>query len=69
MVQKMNLSWEETGNSTKSSEIWPTFIAKDLKSDKMVKYRIEDLPESKFDGKIFTNFFKKFHQIKTLHLF
>lgn len=33
-------------------KIWHTFKAKDIDSDNLVKYRIQDLPESIFDEAI-----------------
>lgn len=48
MVELPDLKWKRP-ESAEFPRIWTTFKAKDKDSDELVEYRIQDLPESKFD--------------------
>lgn len=37
---------------TEFPKVWTKFMAPDIDSDKLVEYRIQDLPESRFDDGI-----------------
>lgn len=43
--------WKRS-ESLEFPKIWHTFKAKDIDSDNLVEYRIQDLPESRFDEAI-----------------
>lgn len=48
----INVSPKLTWRRPETSEfpkIWSTFKAKDIDSDELVEYRIQDLPESRFE--------------------
>lgn len=60
MEDSIALNWERP-ESLKYPKIWHTFRAKDTESDELVEYRIQDLPESRFDevlNVILPNFLK-----------
>lgn len=60
MVNNIGLKWKRPENS-EYPKIWLTFKAKDVDSEKLVEYRIQDLPESRFDEAVqfmTTNFCK-----------
>lgn len=48
MTKLFPLIWKRP-ESSGYPKVWHTFQAKDVDSDKLVDYTIEDLPESKFD--------------------
>lgn len=47
----INLKWSRP-QSTEYPKIWRTFMARDLNSDQLVEYRIQDLPESRFEDAV-----------------
>lgn len=47
----IKLKWSRP-QTTEFPKIWKTFYAPDISSDKLVEYRIQDLPESRFDDAI-----------------
>lgn len=51
MVELFSLKWKRP-ESTDFPKVWHTFQAKDIDSNNLVDYTIEDLPESKFDEAI-----------------
>lgn len=51
MSDIIGLKWTRPKTS-EYPKIWLTFEAKDIDSDKLVEYRIQDLPESRFDEAI-----------------
>lgn len=48
----MELLWSRS-ESVKYPKLWCTFKASDINSDELVEYRIQDLPESRFDDGIY----------------
>lgn len=48
MAQSIELQWKRP-NSIEYPKVWHTFKAKDVNSDNLVEYRIEDLTESKYE--------------------
>lgn len=54
----MGFSWKRPEN-IKFPTVWYTFEAKDLNSDNLVEYRVQDLPVERFDDAInyMTSFF------------
>lgn len=51
MVDNIGLKWKRPETS-EYPKIWHTFKAKDVDSDQLVEYRIQDLPESRFEEAI-----------------
>lgn len=49
MVRKIVDSEWKRPESSEFPKIWHTFKARDIDSDNLVEYRIQDLPESRFD--------------------
>lgn len=47
----IKLKWVRP-KTTEHPKVWRTFKARDLDSDELVEYRIQDLPESKFEDAI-----------------
>lgn len=47
MVENIGLRWKRPETS-EYPKTWLVFKAKDIDSDELVEYRIEDLPESRF---------------------
>lgn len=47
----LKLSWKRP-QTTEFPKIWRTFKARDLDSDELVGYHIQDLPESRFEDAI-----------------
>lgn len=47
MKETVDLQWKRP-ESLKFPKIWLTFKAKDIDSDELVEYCIQDLPESRF---------------------
>lgn len=50
-VHNLEFEWKRPGWS-KHPKVWRKFTAKDNDSDALVEYRIEDLPESRFEEAI-----------------
>lgn len=48
MSGELDLIWKRP-NSKEFPKIWRTFKVKELNSDEFVEYKIQDLPESRFD--------------------
>lgn len=44
----LNLAWKRP-KSSEFPKVWHTFKAKDIGSDELVEYRVQDLPESRFE--------------------
>lgn len=51
MVDLYPLIWKRPESSV-YPKVWQTFQAKDIETNELVDYTIEDLPESKFDEAI-----------------
>lgn len=47
----IKLNWTRS-KTAKYPKIWHTFQARDLDSEKLIEYRIQDLPESRFEDAI-----------------
>lgn len=47
----IKLKWART-QTAEYPKIWRRFAARDLNSDKLVEYRIQDLPESRFEDAV-----------------
>lgn len=47
----IKLKWTRP-QTTEYPKIWKTFFAPDLNSEKIVEYRIQDLPENRFEDAI-----------------
>lgn len=47
----IKLKWSRA-QTTDYPKVWRTFQAHDLNSDQFVEYRIQDLPESRFDDAV-----------------
>lgn len=45
--KNFTLKWKRT-DTFEYPKVWHTFKAKDIDSDNLVEYRIQDLPESRF---------------------
>ncbi len=68
----LKLKWSRP-QTTEFPKIWKTFFARDINSEKLIEYRIQDLPESRFEEAIkhmranylqdepITNTLSKFH--------
>lgn len=51
MEKIFEFKWKRPG-STDFPKVWHTFMAKDIDSDELVEYRIEDLTESRSEEAI-----------------
>lgn len=51
MCEISELKWKRP-ESSDYPKVWHTFKAKDIHSDESVEYRIEDLPESRYEEAI-----------------
>lgn len=47
----IKLNWR-LPKTVKYPKIWRTFEARDVDSDKLIEYRIQSLPESRFDDAV-----------------
>lgn len=47
----LKVKWSRP-QTTEFPKIWKTFLATDINSEQLVEYRIQDLPESRFDDAI-----------------
>lgn len=47
-AEGLSLKWKRPDN-VEYPKVWHTFMARDLDSDQLVEYRIEDLPFEKID--------------------
>lgn len=48
MCEKLNFIWKRP-DITEYPKVWHTFKARDIDSDNLIEYRIQDLPKSRAD--------------------
>lgn len=51
MADSVELKWKRP-HSAEYPKVWHKFTAKDVDSDNLVEYRIEDLTESKYEASL-----------------